>query len=328
MWFLTFGETFSPCDVCAHSVHIRSTVPVCSVPPTGNVAENSAYVMLSRVTSLKGLAFIAPPALGLLRRVLDPDYMRFNKTIEDNAVKTYKVFKHLAPVPDTPVQADVNSSSSESDATSQHYNWDQASSGSDYPAPRRSPASARRRTATAPVHAGGSSGSAAAGTAPQQINYDQASSGSDSPMLQPSRGSALRRSRAPPQATRSGAQKAAATSSGTDNDLRPAPRVPLEAERSTANSYFTRLDPAADPDVMAMDIDEWFPPPAVPEAPEQRTGPVALSSLPSPPIPPKRRPQQARARRAAPLNCVQDIVIFLFASFCISGASTTSQCPG
>ena len=78
VWFLTFGETFSPCDALARSVHIRSA---CSVPPTGNVAENSAYVMLSRVTSLKGLAFIAPPALALLRRGLDPDYVRFNKTI-------------------------------------------------------------------------------------------------------------------------------------------------------------------------------------------------------------------------------------------------------
>ena len=70
---------FAHCDVCARSMHIPSTVPAYSVPPTGNVAENSAYVMLSRVTSLQGLAFIAPPALSLLRRALDPDYVRFNK---------------------------------------------------------------------------------------------------------------------------------------------------------------------------------------------------------------------------------------------------------
>ena len=70
-----------------------------------------------------------------------------------------------------------------------------------------------------------------------------------------------------------------------DNDLRPAPASPLEAKRSTANSYFTRLDPDVDSDVMPMDIDEYFSPAAVPEAPQQRVGPVALSSLPSPPIP-------------------------------------------
>ena len=119
--------------------------------------------------------------------------------------------------------------------------------------------------------------------------------------------------RAPPQATRAHALKAAATSSATDNDLRPAPNSPLEAERSTANSYFTRLDPDADPDVMAMDIDEWFLPAAAPAAPEQHAGPVALSSLPSPPIPTKRRPQQARARRAAPLNSASSTL----SSFCL-----------
>ena len=85
---------FAHCDVCA-----------------GNVAENSAYVMLSRVTSLQGLAFIAPPALCLLRRALDPDYMRFNTTIEDNAAQTYGVFRHLAPGPDTPVDAGASSGS-------------------------------------------------------------------------------------------------------------------------------------------------------------------------------------------------------------------------
>ena len=54
------------------------------MPPTGNVAENSAYVMLSRVTSLQGLAFIAAPAMSLLQRVLDREYV-FNKAVEDNA---------------------------------------------------------------------------------------------------------------------------------------------------------------------------------------------------------------------------------------------------
>ncbi len=71
--------------------------------------------MLSRVTSLQGLAFIAAPAFNLLQRTLDPTYVRFNKAIEANAAKTYATFQHLAPVPDKPVLSCSSSGSPASD---------------------------------------------------------------------------------------------------------------------------------------------------------------------------------------------------------------------
>ena len=144
--------------------------------------------------------------------------------------------------------------------------------------------------------------------APQQNSwYLASSSDTDDPMLRPAKAPARRpnaasATRPRPQATRLVAPTVAATSSDTDNDLRPAPASPLETTRSTANSYFTRLDADVDPDVMPIEIDEWFPPAAVPETPQQRAEPVALSSLPSPPIPTKRRPQKAKARCAAPVH--------------------------
>ena len=45
--------------------------------------------------------------------MLDREYVRFNKAVEDNAAKTYACFKHLAPVPDKPVLAGGSSSSPE-----------------------------------------------------------------------------------------------------------------------------------------------------------------------------------------------------------------------
>ena len=118
----------------------------------------------------------------------------------------------------------------------------------------------------------------------------------------------------------------AATSSNTDNDLPPAPASPLETARSTANSYFTRLqlDADVDPDVMPIEIDEWFriPPAAVPEAPQQRVLALPTNSDKAP-----TSKSESSACRAVTLS-VNCIVIFFFASFCISGASTTTECPG
>jgi len=71
--------------------------------------------MLSRVTSLQGLAFIAAPAFTLLQRSLDPTYVRFNKAMEAHAAVTYATFQHLAPVPDKPVLSCSSSGSPASD---------------------------------------------------------------------------------------------------------------------------------------------------------------------------------------------------------------------
>ena len=77
--------------------------------------------MLSRVTSLNGLAFIAAPSMSLLCRPLDPAYVRFNATIEQQAARTYEAYHHLAPVPDIPVPSYLSSgSSSDTDEQQAH----------------------------------------------------------------------------------------------------------------------------------------------------------------------------------------------------------------